>query len=161
VRAGFDTFFSAAEDMDMNELTREELSARLETVEARIDARFAESNARIETRFAESNARIEARFAEADAKADVRFAQAEAKNDARFAQIDARFAEANARTEARFAELEAKFQKTITDLIKWMVGTAIAATAVLATLMMFVINNATSEPVAPTAMSADAPFRSQ
>jgi hypothetical protein len=157
VRASFDTFFSTAEDMDMNELTREELNARLETVEARIDARFVESNARIEAKFAESDAKADVRFAQAEAKNDARFAQV----DTRFAQVDARFAEANARAEARFAELEAKFQKTITDLIKWMVGTAIAATAVIATLMMFVISAATSEPAAPTAMAAQAPARSQ
>jgi hypothetical protein len=61
----------------------------------------------------------------------------------------------------RFAEQDAKFQKAIANLVKWMVGCAIAGTAVIATLLMFVISNATSEPAAATAMAAQAPVRSQ
>jgi uncharacterized membrane protein YdbT with pleckstrin-like domain len=121
--------------MDMSELTREELEARIETVESRIDRRFAEAEAKAEVRFAEAEAKAEVRFAEADAKADVRFAA----------------------IEARFAEAEARAQKRITELIKWMVGTGLAAAALSGGVIGFVINNITAKPATPIVITVPAP----
>ena len=47
-RHAFDTQNPQAEDMDMGELTREEVTARLEAVEARIDARAQATDSKIE-----------------------------------------------------------------------------------------------------------------
>jgi hypothetical protein len=114
-----------ARDMDMNEVNREELNARLGTIETLIDARFAEADAK-----------EEARFAKAEAKSDVRFTKAEAKSD------------------VRFAEADAKLERRFTELVKWMVVTAIAATAVGATILgLFLSHMTLNEPqaVAPVA----------
>jgi hypothetical protein len=69
--------------MDMNELTREEMNARFETVEARMDTRFAEADAKNVARFAEADARNVARFAQTDAKIDA----LEAKVDRRIDEL--------------------------------------------------------------------------
>jgi hypothetical protein len=114
--------------MDMSDLTREELDARLETVEGRIDRRFAE----------------------ADAKTEVRFAQAETRNETRFAEL-------NAKIDTRFAEADANLQRKINDVIKWMIGTAITATAIGAGIVGFVINNLAARPAAPIVITIPAP----
>jgi hypothetical protein len=101
----------------MSDLTREELDARLETVEGRIDRRFAEADAKTEVRFAELNAKIDTRFAEADAN----------------------------------------LQRKINDLIKWMIGTAIAATAIGASIVGFMVNNLAARPAAPIVITIPAP----
>jgi hypothetical protein len=110
--------------MDMNELTREELDARIDSIENRIDRRFAE----------------------ADAKANVRFAEADAKANVRFAEVDARFAEAEARAEKRN-----------NDLIKWMVGTGLAAAALGGGAIGLVINSITTKPATPIVITVPAP----
>jgi hypothetical protein len=74
---------SNVDTTDMNELTREEFDARIDSIENRIDRRFAE----------------------AEAKADVRFAEADAKANVRVAAVDARFAEAEAKAEKRNTDL--------------------------------------------------------
>jgi hypothetical protein len=115
-RNAFDTKNLQAEDMDMGELTREELSARLEAVEARIDARARATDSKIEALEAKMN--------------------------------------------ARFAEFDARMQKNFADMIKWMVGTAIAMTAVGMTFLIFLFGNFTPRQQAPiviTVPSASAP----
>jgi hypothetical protein len=80
--------------------------------------------------------RIDARFAEADAKEEGRFAKAEAKSD------------------VRFAEADAKLERRFTELVKWMVVTAIAATAVGATILGIFLSHMTlnaPQAVAPVA----------
>jgi anti-sigma-K factor RskA len=117
--------------MDMNELTREELDARIDSIENRIDRRFAEADAKAEVRFAA----IDARFAEADAKANVRFAE----------------------VDARFAEAEARAEKRNNDLIKWMVGTGLAAAALGGGAIGLVINSITTKPATPIVITVPAP----
>jgi ribulose 1,5-bisphosphate synthetase/thiazole synthase len=112
--------------MDMSEVTREELDARIESVESRIDRRFAE----------------------ADAKAEVRFAA-----------TDARFAEAEAKNEARFAQAEARAEKRITELIKWMVGTGLAAAAVGGGVMGLVFSSMSSKHAAPIVITVPTPVQ--
>jgi hypothetical protein len=114
--------------MDMNELTREEMNARLGTVEERMDARFAEAMANFNARFDASDAKTEARLAETDAKMELRFAQAEAQLDRR-----------------------------IGDLIRWMVMTAIAATGVGIAGLALILNSVTSKPPTPIVISVPAP----
>jgi hypothetical protein len=116
--------------MDMNEPTREEMNARLETIDARMDARFAETDAK--------NA---ARFAEAEAKNVARFAEAEAKNVARFAQTD-----------AKIDALELKIDRRIDELVRWLVVTAIAAGGVAIAGLALVLNNIASRPPVPVAI---------
>jgi hypothetical protein len=127
--------------MDMSDRTREELDARLGTVEGRIDRRFAEMDAKTEVR-----------FAEADAKTEVRFAQAEARNETRFAELSAKI-------DTRFAQADANLQRKINDLIKWMIGTAIAATAIGAGIVGFVLNNLAVRPAAPVVITIPAPLQ--
>jgi predicted nuclease with TOPRIM domain len=126
-RNAFDTQNLQAEDMDMGELTREELTARLESMEARLEAH------------------MEARASAADSKIDA------LKNS-----IDA----LKASMDVRFAELDARQQKNIVDLIKWMVGSAIAMMAVGVTLVIFLFGNAPlrqQPPVELTVPPASAP----
>jgi hypothetical protein len=124
--------------MDMSELTREELDTRLDTIESRIDRRFSENDAKMEARFAQAEARNEARFA-----------QAETRNDARFAAIDARFTEAD--TRAR--------QQTV-ELIKWMITTALAATAIGGGFLgMLISYSSPRQPPAPIVITIPAPVQ--
>lgn len=85
----------------MPEITREELTARLETIEVRMDGRLATIESKID---------------------------------------------------AKFAELRTDMHKGTAELVKWVVGTAIAMAAVAITVMTFVLNNAV--PKAPTAAPA-------
>jgi hypothetical protein len=102
--------------MDMGELTRQELDAKLDAIKSWMDARFAEQQARIDVRFAEQDARIEAGFA---------------------------------RVDTRFAEQDARMQKNVVDLIKWMVGTAIAMLAVGVAIFAFMLNVAVNTLTLP------------
>jgi hypothetical protein len=53
---------------------------------------------------------------------DARFAEADARSEARFTEADANI-------NARFAAADARFEQRLTELIKWIVGAAIGATA--------------------------------
>lgn len=86
---------------EMPEITREELAARLETIEVRMDGRLATIESKID---------------------------------------------------AKFAELRTDMHKGTAELVKWVVGTAIAMAAVAITVMTFVLNNAV--PKAPSAQPA-------
>jgi DNA anti-recombination protein RmuC len=113
VRASsFDATFASAEDMDMSEITREELDARIGAVVARIDARFVEAQAHTDARFAELREEMNARFAELREEMNARFAEVQARTDARIADLReemiTRFAEAHTRTDARFTEVQAR-----------------------------------------------------
>jgi hypothetical protein len=153
VRAWRNLTTAEVRDMDMNGVTREELNARIGTIESRMDARFAEADAREQVRFAEADAREQVLFAEADAREQVRFAEADARERVRFAEADGREL-------SRFAEANAKLERKITELIKWMVGTAIAVTAVGATILgLFLSNMALKVPQAamPVVINLAAP----
>jgi hypothetical protein len=71
----------------------------------------------------------------------------------RFAAVDARFAA----MDARFAEAEARAEKRITDLIKWMVGTGLAAAALGGGVIGLVINSITAKPATPIVITVPAP----
>lgn len=88
-------------EIRMSEITREELAARLETIEVRMDGRLVTIESKID---------------------------------------------------ARFAELRTDMHKGTAELVKWVVGTAIAMAAVAITVMTFVLNNAV--PKAPTTSQA-------
>lgn len=63
-----------------------------------------------------------------------------------------------------FAELRveiqkasAETQKSVADIIKWVVGTVMAAAATAITVMTFVLNNAIPKPPAAVPVTASAP----
>ncbi|MGZ5200816.1 MAG: hypothetical protein ACXWC4_13675 [Telluria sp.] len=155
----FDTPQTRVEDMDMGEITRQELDAKMEAIKSWGDVRFAEQRAyvdarftEVDTRFAEQRAYMDGRFAEVDA----RFAEQRAYMDVRFAEQDAKidtgFARLDAKIDTRFAKLDAKFAKQLVSIVKWMVGTAIALFAVAITVVGIMLNVAVN---AITAMPAD------
>jgi hypothetical protein len=86
-----DKMLPPAHDTAMSTPTREEIDARLETIETRMDGRISTLEAKIDSKFA-------------DMKADI--------------------------------------HKGTSELIKWVVGTAIAMAAVSLTVITFVLNNA-------------------
>jgi hypothetical protein len=116
--------------MDMGEITRQELDAKMEAIKAWGDARFAEQRAYIDTRFAEQRAYM----------------------DARFAFQEAEIAALGAKVDTRFVEQDAKLQKQLLDIVKWMIGTAVGLFAVGITTVGIMLNVAVN---AITAMPAD------
>ena len=95
-------------EIKMSEITREELAARLETIEVRMDGRLATIESKID---------------------------------------------------AKFAELRTDMHKGTAELVKWVVGTAIAMAAVAITVMTFVLNNAVPKaPAAPPAQPQPQPL---
>ncbi|HZV65030.1 MAG TPA: hypothetical protein VFG03_09010 [Telluria sp.] len=104
----------------MDAPSREEMDAKIEASETRIDYRLRSLEEKIETRFAQF--------------------------ETRFAQFETRFAQ----LELRFARFENEILRSMTGLVKWIVGTAIALGAAGITILAFVLNNAVpkSAPVA-------------
>jgi hypothetical protein len=133
-RNAFDTQNRQAEDMDMGELTREELVARLESVETRMEARARATDSKIDT--------------------------LEIRMDARASVTDAKIDALESRMDTRFAKFEARLQKSFADFIKWMVASAIAMIAVGVTLLIFMFSNFTPRqqvPIVITVPAASAP----
>lgn len=120
--------------MDMGEVTRQELDARLESMKLWIEARFAES----------------------DAKTQAGFAAADAKMDAQFAETNNRFVETNAKIDTRFLELEARMHKNMRELVMWIAGATLAMAAVVLSAMTLVVHSVELK-AAPPAISSNAP----
>jgi hypothetical protein len=151
----FDTPSTRVEDMDMGEITRQELDAKMDAVKLWGDARFAEQRAYMDGRFAEVGTRfaeVDTRFAEQRAYMDGRFAEVATQFAEQRAYMDVRFAQMDAKIDTRAAELDAKLQKQLIEIIKWMVGTAVALFAVGITAAGIMLNVAVN---AITAMPAD------
>jgi hypothetical protein len=72
-------------------------------------------------------------------------------------EIDARFASMRAEMNAGFAEVRIEIQKSVADIVKWVVGTVMGAAAAAITVMTFVLNNAIPKPPAPVPITASAP----
>jgi hypothetical protein len=123
-----------AEDMDMGELTREELVARLESVETRMEARASAT----------------------DSKIDALALRMEARANATDSKIDALASATHSKIDVRLAQFEARLQKNFADFIKWMVGTAIAMMAVGVALLIFLFSNFTPRQPAPIVITVPA-----
>jgi hypothetical protein len=91
-------------------IRREELNARIEGMDARMDARFETMDTRIDARFETMDTRIDARFDTMDARIDSRFKTMDARIDARFDAIDIRFQAMDARIDARFDAIDVRFE---------------------------------------------------
>lgn len=79
--------------------------------------------------------------------------------DAQFAAIGIKFAEVDvqfARMDAKLAELRTEMHARFNELIKWLVGTAIAMSALGITIIALLFNFATSKPLAPSPPSVPA-----
>jgi hypothetical protein len=129
--------------MDMGEITRQELDAKIDAIKSWGDARFAEQRAYTDTRFA----KIDAQFAEQRAYMDTRFARIDtqlaeqrANTDVRFAEIDKRFVELRADINTRFAEQSLQLEKQLHAMTRWLVGTMIALFALTITIMALMVN---------------------
>src|SRR5471032_1819091 len=90
------------------------IDARMEGIDARVDSRFADMNTNMNTKFAEM---------------DIKFMDANMNVNAKFAKVD-----------IKFAELRTEMAKGFADVIKWMIGTLIAMTALLIASLTFVVN---------------------
>jgi hypothetical protein len=70
-------------------------------------------------------------------------------------RMDGRISTLEAKIDSKFADLKADIHKGTAELVKWVVGTAIAMAAVALTVMTFVLNNAIPKaPAAPPAPPA-------
>jgi hypothetical protein len=96
----------------------------------------------LDTRLDTIESRIDRRFSENDAKMEARFAQAEARN------------------EARFREAETRAQKQTVELIKWMITTALAATAIGGGFLgMLISYSSPRQPATPIVITIPAPVQ--
>jgi hypothetical protein len=80
--------------------------------------------------------------------------------DARFAaiqtQLDNRFAAMTAELRLEIQKNSSDMQKVATDIIKWVVGMIVGASAVALTVMTFVLNNAIPKTPVPAPLAAPA-----
>ncbi|MGK5049483.1 hypothetical protein ACQ4WP_26845 [Janthinobacterium sp. GB4P2] len=87
-----------------------------------------------------------------NAKLEAAAAKADGRLEALEARIDGRLASIESKMDTKFAELRTDMHKGTAELVKWVVGTAIAMAAVAITVMTFVLNNAVPKaPAAPPA----------
>lgn len=77
--------------------------------------------------------------------------------DAKLEIMDTRMASLEAKMDTKFAELRAELHKNTAELVKWIVGTSLAMSAVAITVMTFVLNNAVPK-ASPYAASTPAPI---
>jgi hypothetical protein len=180
-RHAFDTQNRRAQDMDMGELTREEVAARIEAVEARIEARAQVTDSKIDTLGNEMKAEMRALAQATDSKitalaqaTDSKITALAQATDSKIdllrielemlrTQMEARAHATDSKIEALDYKIDSKVDKGFADIIKWMVGAAIAMMAIAVTVIIFMINTAVSRQVrfgvpAP-AVSAPAPPR--
>lgn len=68
-------------------MTREEIDARMEAVEARTDTKFAELIGEFNAKFAETRAEFNTKFAETRAEFNTKFAEMRAESDKQFAEL--------------------------------------------------------------------------
>src|SRR5471032_1310128 len=83
---------------------------------------------------------IDARMEGIDARVDSRFADMNTNMNTKFAEMDIKFMDANMNVNAKFAKLRTEMAKGFADVIKWMIGTLIAMTALLIASLTFVVN---------------------
>lgn len=67
-------------------------------------------------------------------------------------RMDGRLANMETKIDVKFAELKSEMHKGTAELVKWVVGTAIAMAAVAITVMTFVLNNAVPKAAAAPAV---------
>jgi hypothetical protein len=110
----------------MNEITRQEVDAKIAASEARTEARIAHLDAVVKTGFAE----IRAEFAEIRAE---------------FAKVRAEIADLRADMAQGLAEVHQR----ITDIVKWAVTTALGIAVAVVAILSFVINTAAARWAPP------------
>lgn len=143
-----DEAMSATTDKDYIDAKLEAMTAslngRMELAAAKADERLNAAAAKSDERLNAMHAATDARMEAAAAKADARFEVSEARIDGRIQSIEQLM-------DKKFAEFDAALHKNNFDLVKWIVGTAIAVIAIATSLATFIMNNTTPKqaPVAP------------
>ena len=117
--------------VDMSTLKVDVAGLRADVVGLRAD--MAGLRAYAEVGFARLGASTDGRFAEAQSRTDLQFAEAHARTDLQFAAD-------RARTDEQFAALRTAMIADKAELVKWVVGTALALGTVSVTLMTFALN---------------------
>jgi hypothetical protein len=167
--------------MDMGEITRQELDAKMDAIRAWGDARFAEQRAYMDTRFAKTDVQLvelrsemNARFAKTDvqlvelrSEMNARFGEVEvqlvdlrSQMSARFGKVDQQFKDLRADLAIRFAEQSIKLEKQLHAMTRWLIGTVIALFALTITIMAIMLN-VTVSVVKATGFEADTTATSQ
>lgn len=126
--------------MDMGELTREEVASRIEAVEARIEARAQVTDSKIDMLGNEMKAEMRALAQATDSKIALLRNELEMLR----IQMEARAQATDSKIEALDYKIDSKVDKGFSDVIKWMVGAAIAMMAIAVTVIIFMINTAVS-----------------
>lgn len=151
------------DDHVMTDISRDELNARLaaasEKLDGRINAMAEKTEGKIDAVAEKTEGKINAVAEKTDGQINAgaeaskgRHALAEEKWRADHAvlrtEINGRFDAFDAKMDRRFAEFRAELHESKAELIKWIVGTALAICTVAGTVMTFVLNNAVPKTAA-------------
>ena len=109
--------------------------------EAKLDQRISASEAGLNQRISASEAALSQRISASEAALNHRISACERRIDALGTKMNARFDSLDARLERRFAEFSEKLTTQVaqseTRMIRWMVGTIIAAAALVGAAQRF------------------------